>query len=112
MRADELSDDPESQNQFVTADFQSARSLSESVLPFGELSQLVDAGNVIRQEFLDWSKWKRLHCCRVSIFAERDRGTVYIGKALPTRRTSKTKPDGSPLLLTHRWKNDMDLADW
>ena len=53
MRADELGDHPESQNQSVTADFQSARFLSESVLPSGESSQLVDAGNAIRQEFLE-----------------------------------------------------------
>ncbi len=37
-----------------------------------------DAGKAVRQEFRDCSKWKRLRCRKVSIFSERDRGTVYV----------------------------------
>lgn len=35
-----------------------------------------------------------------------------VGNALPPKRESKAKQDGPPLLLAHRWENDVDLADW
>ena len=39
---------------------------------------MLDAQTAVRQEFRDCSKWKRLRCRKVSIFAEHDRGTVYV----------------------------------
>ena len=47
-------------------------------LPPGDDAFLNDAKTAVRQEFRDCSKWKRLRCRKVSIFAERDRGTVYV----------------------------------
>lgn len=47
-------------------------------LPPGEAAFLNDARIAVRQEFRECSKWKRLRCRKVSIFAERDRGTVYV----------------------------------
>lgn len=35
-----------------------------------------------------------------------------VGNALPAKRESKAKQEGPPLLLAHRWENDVDLADW
>lgn len=40
--------------------------------------------------------------------AEKER----VGDALPTRRASKAKQDGPPLLLAHRWENEGDLGGW
>jgi len=47
-------------------------------LPPADDQLLKDAATSVRQEFRDCSKWKRLRCRKVSIFAERDRGTVYV----------------------------------
>ncbi|TWT96315.1 AAA domain-containing protein [Neorhodopirellula pilleata] len=47
-------------------------------LPPGQHQQLLDAAASVAQEYRDGSRWKRLDCRRVSIFAERDRGTVYV----------------------------------
>jgi DNA ligase 1 len=40
--------------------------------------------------------------------AEKER----VGNALPAKRESKEKKGGPPLLLAHRWENDVDLVDW
>ena len=37
-----------------------------------------DAAKAIRQEYHDCSRWKRLRCQRVSLFSERERGTVFV----------------------------------
>ena len=39
---------------------------------------LADAAKAVREEFRACSKWKRLRCRKVSVIAERDRGTVYV----------------------------------
>ena len=59
-------------------EFQPARFSSDLGLPSGNEQQLKDAAAAIRQEFRDSSRWKRLNCKKVSVFAERDRGTVYV----------------------------------
>lgn len=35
-----------------------------------------------------------------------------IGAALPAKTAAKEKPNSPPLLLAHRWENDVDLTDW
>lgn len=35
-----------------------------------------------------------------------------VGSALPAKTASKEKTEGPPLLLAHRWENDVDLTDW
>ncbi|MEM7476349.1 MAG: AAA domain-containing protein [Planctomycetota bacterium] len=60
------------------AEFTPARFSSELRLPAGDYQQLIDAAAAVRQEFRDSSRWKRLNCKKVSVFAERDRGTVYV----------------------------------
>jgi len=35
-----------------------------------------------------------------------------VGDALPAKRASKKKKDGPPILLAHRWENDVDLDGW
>lgn len=60
------------------AEFQPARFPSDLDLPSGDEQQLKDAAAAVRQEFRDSSRWKRLNCKKVSVFAERDRGTVYV----------------------------------
>jgi len=39
---------------------------------------MADAAKAIRQEYRDSSKRKRLGCSTVSVFAERQRGAVYV----------------------------------
>tara|TARA_R110002073_G_scaffold318641_2_gene492830 strand:- start:7250 stop:10921 length:3672 start_codon:yes stop_codon:yes gene_type:complete len=58
--------------------FRPARFVSELDLPSADEPLLKDAATAIRQEFRDCSKWKRLRCRRVSLFAERDRGVVCV----------------------------------
>ncbi len=38
--------------------------------------------------------------------------TQRVGNALPPKHESKAKKEGPPLLLAHRWENDVDLSDW
>lgn len=40
--------------------------------------------------------------------AEKER----VGNALPAKRASKAKSDGPPILLAHRWENDVELTGW
>lgn len=58
--------------------FQPAHFPSKLSLPTGSEQQLRDAAAAVRQEFQDSSRWKRLNCRKVSIFAERDRGAVFV----------------------------------
>ena len=73
---DEIGDDSEHRSEAV--DFKPARYLADLSLPPGDTELLRDASKAVRQEFRDCSKWKRLRCRKVSIFSERDRGTVYV----------------------------------
>lgn len=59
-------------------DFEPARFSADLSLPAGDQRHLRDAAAAVRQEFRDGSRWKRLNCRKVSVFAERDRGTVYV----------------------------------
>ena len=47
-------------------------------LPATDDQLLKHAAKAVRQEYRDCSRWKRLSCRHVSIFAERDRGTVWV----------------------------------
>ncbi|QDV81650.1 AAA domain-containing protein [Planctomycetes bacterium TBK1r] len=69
-------DDEDASTPF--AEFQSARFESRLGLTEGHDQQLKDAAAAVRQEYRDGSRWKRLNCHRVSIFAEKDRGTLYV----------------------------------
>ncbi|QDV43871.1 ATP-dependent RecD-like DNA helicase [Stieleria neptunia] len=60
------------------AEFQPVRYESRLGLPEGGVQQLKDAAAAVRQEYRDGSRWKRLNCNRVSIFAEKDRGTIFV----------------------------------
>lgn len=60
------------------AAFQPARFRAELGLPAADDQLLKDAAVAVRQEYRNCSKWKRLRCRKVSVFAERDRGTVYV----------------------------------
>lgn len=59
-------------------EFECARFESKLVLPAGAAQQLKDAAAAIRQEYSDSAQWKRLNCKKVSVFAERNRGTIYV----------------------------------
>lgn len=65
-------------NEVDVVEFQPAHFPSELGLPTADEQLLKDAAASVRQEYRDCSKWKRLRCRRVSIFAERDRGTVFV----------------------------------
>lgn len=59
-------------------DLQPARYPVRLGLPSGDNQSLIEAAKAIRQEAKDGSRHKRLHCRKVDIFAERDRGAVYV----------------------------------
>ena len=40
--------------------------------------ELTEPAKAVRQEYRDCSQWKRLRCRGVSVYAERDRGTVFV----------------------------------
>jgi len=75
---DEFGDVARDDEAIHVAEFQPARFHAELGLPPADDQLLKDAATSVRQEFRDCSKWKRLRCRKVSIFAERDRGTVYV----------------------------------
>ena len=64
-------------NRDAQAEFQPARFQVELGLPYADEYLLNDAKAAVRQEYRDCSKWKRLRCRKVSVIAERDRGTIY-----------------------------------
>jgi DNA ligase-1 len=37
---------------------------------------------------------------------------LRVGSAVPAARTEQAEASGPPLLLAHRWENDVDLTDW
>ena len=75
---DEIDGVAQEDEPMPVAEFQPARFHAELRLPPADDQLLIDAATAIRQEYRDCSQWKRLRCRKVSIFAERDRGTVYV----------------------------------
>jgi AAA domain/UvrD-like helicase C-terminal domain len=75
---DELGDVAHEDDSMPVTGFQPARFQADLCLPPADDQLLKDAATAIRQEYRDCSKWKRLNCIKVSIFAERDRGTVWV----------------------------------
>lgn len=73
-----IDDDEHPVSTASSADYRPARFPIDLLLPRAEDQLVKDAASAIRQEFRDCCKWKRLRCRSVSIFAERDRGTVYV----------------------------------
>jgi superfamily I DNA/RNA helicase len=76
MEVVEGNDDDEL-NVTPNAEFKPARFPVEIGLPPADESLFQDAKTAVRQEFRDCSKWKRLRCHKLSVIAERDRGTIY-----------------------------------
>ncbi|MFG0261923.1 MAG: AAA domain-containing protein [Novipirellula sp. JB048] len=60
------------------AEFPIARFDSQLGLPDGDPQLLKDAAAAVRQEYRESSRWKRLRCHKVSLFSERDRGTIFV----------------------------------
>jgi AAA domain len=58
--------------------FVPARFASELRLPPAGVDHLTDAARAVREEYRDSSRWKRMRCHKVSVYAERDRGTVFV----------------------------------
>ncbi len=75
---DTTTQDQDSEEELADFGFVPARFPVEFRLPEADRKLLDDAAVAVRQEFRDCSKWKRLRCRKVSIFAERDRGTIYV----------------------------------
>ena len=75
---EETTHDRDTEEELADFGFVSARFPVEFRLPEADRKLLNDAAVAVRQEFRDCSKWKRLRCRKVSIFAERDRGTIYV----------------------------------
>ena len=75
---DEFGDVVEPDTPVGGTEFKPARFHAQLGLPAADDSLLTSASAAVRQEYRDCSKWKRLRCRKVSIFSERDRGTVYV----------------------------------
>ncbi len=70
---------------FANDDFQLARFPVQLGLLHAAETDFQDAKTALRQEFRECSKWKRLRCRKVSVIAERERGTIfamYVGSAV------------------------------
>jgi len=78
MMEDNIDDDDQLMSTASSADYRPARFGSDLHLPDADDQLVKDAASAIRQEYRDCCKWKRLRCRNVSVFAERDRGTVYV----------------------------------
>ena len=76
--SEETTQDPDSEDELANVGLIPARFPVEFGLPDADRKLLDDAAVAVRQEFRDCSKWKRLRCRKVSIFAERQRGTIYV----------------------------------
>ena len=95
------------------AEFKPARFLVELGLSTADESLLQDAKTAVRQEFRDCSKWKRLRCRKISVIAERDRGTIYalhVGSAVEFDWTWEGATAFRPLVLDD--DNMIDMADF
>lgn len=58
--------------------FEPARFCVRLGLPLADGQLLNDAAMAVREEYRACSRWKRLNCRKVSVFAERERGAVYV----------------------------------
>lgn len=99
----------------TVAEFQPARFRVELGLPVADDQLLKDAAVAVRQEFRDCSKWKRLRCRKVSIIAERDRGTVYavhVGSSVEFDWTWEGATAFRPHALPDDGDGSIDMADF
>lgn len=109
---DALEPPDESPNEF---EFQSAHFPVEVNLPPADETLLNDARTAVRQEFRDCSKWKRLRCRRISVIAERDRGTIYaihVGSSVEFDWTWEGAIAFRPHALGEDGDGDIDIADF
>lgn len=114
MKCDDGSDEDES-NVTPNCGFEPARFPSELGLPRAEESIFSDAKTAVRQEFRDCSKWKRLRCRKVSVIAERDRGTIYavhVGSAVEFDWTWEGAVAFRPHALPDDGDGSIDMADF
>jgi hypothetical protein len=97
------------------AEFTPARFPVELDLPPADDTHFQDAKSAVRQEFRDCSKWKRLRCRKVSIIAERDRGTVYavhVGSSVEFDWTWEGAVAFRPHALSDDGDGSVDMANF
>ena len=71
-------DDESAKELSAEPPFEPARFESNLGLTEGDDQLLKDAAMAVRQEYREGSRWKRLRCHKVSVFSERDRGTIFV----------------------------------
>jgi hypothetical protein len=101
---------PIGSNEFIPARFP-----IELGLPPADESLFNDAKTAVRQEYRDCSKWKRLRCRKVSIIAERDRGTVFavhVGSSVEFDWTWEGAIAFRPHALPDDGDGNIDMADF
>lgn len=99
----------------AAAGFTPARFSIKLGLPLADESCFLDAKTAVRQEFRDCSKWKRLRCRKLSIFAEHERGTVYaiyVGSSVEFDWTWEGPVAFRPHVLPDDGDGSIDLADF
>lgn len=97
------------------AEFKPARFPVELGLPPADESLFQDAKTAVRQEFRDCSKWKRLTCRKLSVIAERDRGTIYaihVGSSVEFDWTWEGATAFRPHALGEDGDCPIDMADF
>ena len=107
--------EPESVALDSATEFKPARFPVELGLPPADESHFHDAKTAVRQEFRDCSKWKRLRCRKVSIIAERDRGTVFavhVGSSVEFDWTWEGATAFRPHALPDDGDGSLDMADF
>ena len=96
-------------------EFKPARFSVELGLPPADESLFQDAKTAVRQEFRDCSKWKRLRCHKLSVIAERDRGTIYaihVGSSVEFDWTWEGATAFRPHALGEDGDCPIDMADF
>ncbi len=73
-----MDDGDDDEDTLPLDEFQAAAFPADLRLPTADAQKATDAAIAIRHEYRACSQWKRLRCRKVSVFAERDRGDVYI----------------------------------
>jgi hypothetical protein len=96
-------------------EFKTAHFPIELGLPPADELLFHDAKTAVRQEFRECSEWKRLRCRKVSVFAERDRGTVYavhVGSSVEFDWTWEGAVAFRPHALPDDGNGSIDMADF
>lgn len=111
----DFTDDVEFDSIDETPELRPARFVTDLDLPSADCSLLSDARKAVREEFRGCSRWIRLSCRKVSVFAESGRGIVYaihVGGGVEFDWTWEGATAFRPHVMGNEDRIDIDLADF